>query len=803
MWENETLKVPEILPLLPVRDMVMYPAVTLPLFLGREMSINAVEKSLSQDRLIVVAAQKDLTDEDPLPAKIYSMGVVSQIMRMLRLPDGRIKILIQGLKKAQIEEYVQERPTFLVRIKPVEEPLITEITLEIEALMRYIREEMEKVVSMGRLVPSDVLLVLDTIDEPGKFADVACANLGLQVDKAQELLEIVDPIERLRKLSEIVGKEIELLNMQAKILSQAKDEMTKSQREYFLREQMKAIRSELGETDERDEEVKDLRKKIKKAKMPREVEKEAKKQVERLEMMHPDAIESNMLKTYVECLVELPWSTSTKDNIDIKKVKAILDEDHYGLEKVKERILEFLSVIKLKGEMKGPILCFVGPPGVGKTSLGRSIARALGRSFQRISLGGMKDEAEIRGHRRTYVGAMPGRIMQGLKQGGTNNPVFMLDEVDKIGMDFRGDPASALLEVLDPEQNVAFSDHYLNVPFDLSKVMFITTANQVDTIPAALHDRMETITIPGYTEQEKLLIAKRHLVSKQIRENGLKKGALRFTDKAIEKIITAYTREAGLRNLEREIASVARKVARKIAEGIDRKVSATPKNLRSFLGQPKFLAENTLPEDMVGIVCGLAWTEAGGDLLFIEASARKGKKELLLTGNMGNVMKESAQAALSYIKARSDALGIDDGVFDQLELHIHVPQGAIPKDGPSAGITMAAAMVSTLTRMPVDKKVAMTGEITLTGRVLPVGGLKEKTLAALRAGIGRVIIPEGNKNEVEEMPSYVKRRLEFLPVKTMEDVITILFQIAPKKNKEKKQPKRGVSRERGLLLRKA
>ena len=803
MWENETLKVPEILPLLPVRDMVMYPAVTLPLFLGREMSINAVEKSLSQDRLIVVAAQKDLTDEDPLPAKIYSMGVVSQIMRMLRLPDGRIKILIQGLKKAQIEEYVQERPTFLVRIKPVEEPLITEITLEIEALMRYIREEMEKVVSMGRLVPSDVLLVLDTIDEPGKFADVACANLGLQVDKAQELLEIVDPIERLRKLSEIVGKEIELLNMQAKILSQAKDEMTKSQREYFLREQMKAIRSELGETDERDEDVKDLRKKIKKAKMPREVEKEAKKQVERLEMMHPDAIESSMLKTYIECLVELPWSTSTKDNIDIKKVKAILDEDHYGLEKVKERILEFLSVIKLKGEMKGPILCFVGPPGVGKTSLGRSIARALGRSFQRISLGGMKDEAEIRGHRRTYVGAMPGRIMQGLKQGGTNNPVFMLDEVDKIGMDFRGDPASALLEVLDPEQNVAFSDHYLNVPFDLSKVMFITTANQVDTIPAALHDRMETIGISGYTEREKLLIAKRHLVSKQIRENGLKKGALRFTDKAIEKIITSYTREAGLRNLEREIASVARKVARKIAEGLDRNISATPKNLRSLLGRPKFLAENTLPEDMVGIVCGLAWTEAGGDLLFIEASARKGKKELILTGNMGNVMKESAQAALSCIKARSDALGIDDAVFDQLELHIHVPQGAIPKDGPSAGITMAAAMVSTLTRMPVDKKVAMTGEITLTGRVLPIGGLKEKTLAALRAGIGRVIIPEANKNEVEEMPSYVKRRLEFLPVKTMEDVITILFQIAPKKNRKKKQPKRGVSRERGLLLRKA
>jgi ATP-dependent Lon protease len=803
MMEDETLKVPEILPLLPVRDMVMYPSVTLPLFLGRETSINAVEKSLSQDRLIIVAAQKDLTDEDPLPDRIYSMGVVSQVMRMLRLPDGRIKILIQGLKKAQILEYVQETPTFLVRVKAIEEPLITEITLETEALMRYIREEMEKVVSMGRMVPSDVLLVLDTIDEPGRFADIACANLGLQVDKAQELLEVVDPIQRLRKLSEIIGKEIELLNMQAKILSQAKDEMTKSQREYFLREQMKAIRSELGETDERDDDVKDLRKKIKKAKMPREVEKEAKKQVERLEMMHPDAIESNMLRTYIEWLVELPWSTSTKDNIDIRKVKAILDEDHYNLEKVKERILEFLSVIKLKGEMKGPILCFVGPPGVGKTSLGRSIARALGRRFHRISLGGMKDEAEIRGHRRTYVGAMPGRIMQGLKQGGTNNPVFMLDEVDKIGMDFRGDPASALLEVLDPEQNVAFSDHYLNVPFDLSKVMFITTANQVDTIPAALHDRMETIAIPGYTEREKLLIAKRHLIPKQINENGLKKDRISFTDKGMERIISEYTREAGLRNLEREIASVARKVARKIAEGVDRKVTVTPRNLHTLLGQPKFLPENALAEDMVGVVCGLAWTEAGGDILLIEASVRKGKKDLILTGNMGNVMKESAQAALSYIKARSDTLGIDDAIFDNLELHIHVPQGAIPKDGPSAGITMATAMVSALTKKPVDRKLAMTGEITLTGRVLPIGGLKEKVLAALRAGISRVIIPEGNAKELEEMPPYVKRRIEFLPAKDMEDVITIMFRSGREKAEVRRRPKKRVGRERGLVLREA
>ncbi len=797
MMEDEILNVPEVLPLLPVRDIVMFPAVTLPLFLGREMSINAVEKSLSKDRLVMVAAQKDLTDEDPLPGRIYSVGVVCQIMRMLRLPDGRIKILIQGIRKARIKEYVQESPTFQVRIEAIEEPLITEITLEIEALMRYIKEEMEKVVSMGRLVPSDVLLVLDTIDEPGKFADVASANLGLQADKAQELLEIVDPIQRLRKLSEIIGKEIELLNMQAKILSQAKDEMTKSQREYFLREQMKAIRSELGETDERDDEVKDLRKKIKKARMPREVEKEAKKQVERLEMMHPDAIESNMLRTYIEWLVELPWSNSTKDNIDIKKVKKILDEDHYNLEKVKERILEFLSVIKLKGEMKGPILCFVGPPGVGKTSLGRSIARALGRSFLRISLGGMKDEAEIRGHRRTYVGAMPGRIIQGLRHGGTNNPVFMLDEVDKIGTDFRGDPASALLEVLDPEQNCAFSDHYLNVPFDLSKVMFITTANQVDTIPAALEDRMETINIAGYTEREKLLIAKRHLIPKQLKENGLTKGAVTFTDKAMERVIHEYTREAGLRNLEREIAAVARKVARKLAEGKNKRITITPRNLHNFLGQPKYMWDSTMAEDTIGVACGLAWTEVGGDLLLVEVSSRKGKKDLLLTGNMGNVMKESAQAALSYIKAKAGALGIDGTIFDDLELHIHVPQGAIPKDGPSAGITMAVAMASALKKRPIDRKLAMTGEITLTGRVLAIGGLKEKTLAALRAGIERVIIPAANAKEVEEMPAYVKRKIKFLPVKDMDEVMNILFKGTAKKGT---RPKRGLGRERSLVL---
>jgi len=775
MLEEETIKIPEVLPLLPVRDMVMYPSVVLPLFVGREMSINAVEKALSKDRLILVAAQKDLTDEDPLPERIYSVGVVSQIMRMLRLPDGRVKILIQGLKKAKVKEYIQETPTFLVSLEVIEEPVITEITLEIEALMRYVKEEMERVVSMGRMVPPDILIVLDTIDEPGKLADIAAANLGLNVEKAQEILEIIDPVERLKKLSEILGKEIELLNMQAKILSQAKEEMTKSQRDYFLREQMKAIKNELGEGDEKSEEIADLEKRIKKAKMPKEVEKEAKKQLERLDLMHPDAVEFSMLRTYLEWLVELPWSISTKDNLDIKLAKKVLDEDHYNLEKVKERILEFLSVLKLKGEMKGPILCFVGPPGVGKTSLGKSIARALGRKFARISLGGMKDEAEIRGHRRTYVGAMPGRIIQCIRQAGSNNPVFMMDEIDKIGTDFRGDPASALLEVLDPEQNHSFSDHYLNVPFNLSKVMFITTANRIDTIPSALRDRMEIINIEGYTEKDKLIIAKKYLIPKQLKENGIKTKYLIFTDDGIEKIIQEYTKEAGLRNLEREIAKIARKVARKIAEGEKSKTIITPENLHNFLGVPKYLPEGNLENDMVGIATGLAWTEFGGDVLYVEASCRKGKKDLILTGNMGDVMKESAQAAMTYIKSNAEKLSIEDNIFNELEMHIHVPQGAIPKDGPSAGITMAVAMISAITKRPVPRKIAMTGEITLTGRILPIGGLKEKALAALRMKMETVIIPNENVRELEEIPSYVKENLNFVAVKNMNEVIDLIF----------------------------
>lgn len=777
MVENELISIPRQIPLLPVRDMVMYPSVVFPLFVGRDSSIAAVEKALSRDRLILVVAQKDFSDENPLPERIYSVGVVSQIMRMLRLPDGRVKILIQGVKKARIVNYVQESPAYIVEIEPIEEPLITEITLEVEALVRSVKEQMEKIVSMGRMVTPDILMVIDTIDEPGRLADICAANLGLTVDKAQEILEIVDPVTRLRKLSEILGKEIELLNMQAKILSQAKEEMTKSQREYFLREQMKAIKSELGEIDDRVEEIETLRKRIKKAKMPKEVEKEAIRQLERLDSMHPDAIESSMLRNYIEWLIELPWSISTKDNIDIKRAERILNEDHYGLEKVKERILEFLSVIKLKGQIKGPILCFVGPPGVGKTSLGKSIARALGRKFSRMSLGGLKDEAEIRGHRRTYVGAMPGRIIQCIKQAGSNNPVFMMDEIDKIGTDFRGDPASALLEVLDPEQNHAFSDHYLNVPFDLSKVMFITTANRVDTIPPALRDRLEIINIPGYTEKEKLEIAKRYLIPKQLIENGVKPKYVEFRDKAILKIIQEYTREAGVRNLEREIASVIRKVARRIAEGDKRKVVITAKNLHKFLGPPKYLPEEELKQDMPGIVCGLAWTELGGEIMYVEVMWRKGKKDLTLTGNMGDVMKESAQAALTYIKSRADKLGIESEIFDNLEMHVHVPQGAIPKDGPSAGITIATAMISALLGRPVDRKIAMTGEITLTGRILPIGGLKEKALAALRAKIKKVLIPKENMKELPEIPGYVRKRIEFIPVSSMDEILEIVFGI--------------------------
>ncbi|OGQ03991.1 MAG: endopeptidase La [Deltaproteobacteria bacterium RBG_19FT_COMBO_46_12] len=786
--EKDLLSLPETIPLLPVRDFVVFPYMVLPLFVSREKSIKSLEEALSKDRLIFLVAQKKVSEEDPSPNDLYRVGTVGVVMKMLKLPDGKVKILVQGLSKASIKETLQTTPYLLVKVENIKDPFITEITLETEALMRNVREQLERIVSYGKLLSPDLMFILESVDDPGRLADLVASNLDLTVEKAQEILEILDPIERLKTLNELLGKEVQVLTMQAKIQSQAKEEITKTQREYFLREQMRAIRSELGEMDERTEEIKSFRQKIKKAKMPKEVEKEARQELERLDQMHPDAIEASMVRTYLNWLVDMPWSITTADSLDLHQAKKVLEEDHYNLEKVKERILEYLSVHKLKKKMKGPILCFIGPPGVGKTSLGRSIARALGRKFVRISLGGIRDEAEIRGHRRTYVGALPGRIIQSIKQSGTNNPVFMMDEVDKIGVDFRGDPASALLEVLDPEQNHAFSDHYLNVPFDLSQVMFITTGNLTDPIPSALKDRMEVISLPGYTDLEKLKIARTFLLPRQMEENGIDSKKLEISDKAILLLISQYTQEAGLRNLERELASICRKVARRVAEDLSvpasigtgirgqakkEKTKINTKNLHHFLGPPPYLPNEEQKRNEVGLATGLAWTETGGEILHIEASTTPGKGSLILTGHLGDVMKESAQAALTYARSKGKAYRINPNTLNNKEIHIHVPAGAIPKDGPSAGITMAVAIFSALTGIPAKKDVAMTGEITLRGRVLPVGGLKEKALAALRNKIKVVIIPYLNKKDFIDLPPYIRKKIDFIPVRHMDEVLKI------------------------------
>jgi ATP-dependent Lon protease len=771
--EKNLFAPPEMLPLLPVRDIIIFPYMVLPLFVSREKSIKALEEALSQDRLIFLVGQKNLSEEDPSMKDLYRVGTVALVMKMLKLPDGKIKILVQGLSKASVKETLQTSPYFLVKVENIKDPYITEITLETEALMRNVREQLERIVSYGKFLSPDLMFVIESVDDPGRLADLVASNLDLTIEKAQEILEIVDPIERLKVLSEVLGKEVQVLAMQAKIQSQAKDEITKTQREYYLREQMRAIRTELGEVDEHIEEFKGLRQKIRKAKMPQEVQKEAFRELDRLEEMHPDAAEASMVRTYLDWLVEMPWSKSTIDNLDLGKAKRVLEEDHYDLEKVKERILEYLAVRKLKKKMKGPILCFVGPPGVGKTSLGKSIARALGRRFVRISLGGIRDEAEIRGHRRTYVGALPGRIIQSIKQSGSNNPVFMMDEVDKIGVDFRGDPASALLEVLDPEQNNAFSDHYLNVPFDLSRVMFITTGNLTDPIPSALKDRMEVIDLPGYTDIEKLKIARTFLFPRQKEENGISPEVLQISDKAILQIISGYTQEAGLRNLERELASICRKVARKVAEGENGMIRIHTRNLQHFLGPPAFLPDEEQEQNEVGVATGLAWTETGGEILHVEALTTQGKGSLILTGHLGEVMKESAQAALTYARSKGKAYQIKPSVYNNKEIHIHVPAGAIPKDGPSAGITMAVALISALTGVPVKRDVAMTGEITLRGHILPVGGLKEKALAALRNHIKKVVIPYQNKKDLIDLPHYIRKKVNFLLVKHMDEVLRI------------------------------
>ncbi len=777
--ENEELKIPDILPLLPVRDVVVYPYMILPLFVGREISIAAVDHALAGDRLIFLATQKDVGDEEPAPEAIYSFGTVAMIMRMLKLPDGRVKILVQGLSKGRITEYVESKPYYSVRIERISEPVIPEHTLETEALIRTVKEQLTKIITLGKALTPEVMVIVENMQEPGSLADLISSNIGLKVEESQGLLEIIDPLERLKRVNEMLNKEYELLNMQARIQSAAKEEMGKSQREYFLREQLRAIQQELGETDSRAEEFMELRKAVENSKMPPAVEKEALKQLGRLEQMHPDAAESGMLRTYLDWLVELPWSKSSKDLLDIKRAKEILDEDHFDLEKIKERILEFLAVRKLKKKMKGPILCFVGPPGVGKTSLGKSIARAMGRKFVRISLGGVRDEAEIRGHRRTYVGALPGRILQGLKQADTNNPVFMLDEVDKIGADFRGDPSSALLEVLDPEQNYTFSDHYVNLPFNLSNVMFIATANHIDTVPGPLQDRMEVINLSGYTEEEKLQIARRYLVPRQIKENGISEKYLTISDEAIKTVIGKYTREAGLRNLEREIGSIFRKVARRIAEGEKRNFVINAASVARFLGPPRFIREEEMERNEIGVATGLAWTPVGGEVLFVEATVMKGKGGLNLTGQLGDVMKESVQAALSYIRSKETELGLSDDFYHAMEIHVHVPAGAIPKDGPSAGVTMATALVSALTRIPVKKDVAMTGEITLRGKVLPIGGLKEKMLAAIRMGIKTIIIPELNKKDLADIPRHILKKIRIVTAKEIDDVLKVALERFP------------------------
>ncbi|MFQ5701609.1 MAG: endopeptidase La [Acidobacteriota bacterium] len=769
------LVVPDRLPVLPLRDLVVYPFIIVPLSVSRERSIAAVDHSLAGNRMILLCAQRDKKVEEPGAEDLYSVGTVAVIMRMLKLPDSRIRVLVQGVARARIKDLNFSGTFHEAGIEKIVERDV-DPDLEQEALMRAVKKTMERSVSLGKTISSEVMVVASNLESPGRLADLAASNLEMEIDDAQGVLEIIDPVERLARVHELLNKEIHLLTMQQEINTHAREEIDRSQREFFLRQQMKAIQSELGEGNELAEEVALYREKIAKAGMPEKVLEEVERQLGRLERMQPDGAETATVRNYLDWMVETPWSVQTHDNLDIAGAAAILDEDHFGLEKVKERILEYLSVRKLNKDMKGPILCFVGPPGVGKTSLGRSIARAMGREFVRISLGGVRDEAEIRDHRRTYVGALPGRIIQGMHQAESINPVFMLDEVDKLGADYRGDPSSALLEVLDPEQNNTFRDHYLGVPYDLSHVLFIATANQLEPIQAAFLDRMEVIRLSGYTEEEKVSIAKRHIIPKQIRENGLKPAQIEFSDQGISRVISRYTREAGLRNLERELASICRKVARKVAEDdLPDTARITAKNVDKYLGAPRILPEESLKVDRVGVATGLAWTASGGDILFVEATTMKGKGVLTLTGQLGDVMKESATAALSYARARAEALGIADGFFATHDIHVHVPEGAIPKDGPSAGITMAVALISAISSRPVRRDVAMTGEITLRGQVLPVGGLKEKILAARRAGLQAVILPGPCRRNLEEIPASLRKRIKFHFVEEVEEVFDLAF----------------------------
>lgn len=772
--EKISADVPPVLPVLAVRDVVVFNYMILPLFIGREKSVKAVENAIANGRKLLVCAQKEESIEDPGPDDIYKTGTVVHVMRVLKMPDSRIKILVQGISRAQIVNFIQTEPFIQARVESLEEISSPQDT-SLEALLRSVREQSEKVLNLRGIASPDIMGVLQNVDDPGRLADLIAANLRIKMDQAQRILETGDTYARLQIVNEFLRHELEVATVQAKIQGAAREGMDKAQKEYFLREQLKAIHQELGDGGDENDDIEGLKKALEEAGLPKEAKKEADKQLRRLLSMHADSSEASVARSYLEWLADLPWKKMSRDRMDIKRAKMILDEDHCGLEKVKDRILEFLSVRKLNPQSKGSILCFSGPPGVGKTSLGKSIARAMGRKFQRLSLGGMHDEAEIRGHRRTYIGSMPGRIIQALKQAGTRNPVIVLDEVDKIGADFRGDPASALLEVLDPEQNNTFSDHYLNLPFDLSKVMFICTANHLEPIPAALKDRMEIISIPGYMLQEKVKIAREHLLPKQIEDVGLKPDDVEMSDEVISKIAREYTREAGVRNLERELGSVVRKLARKRAEGHSQGFKVMDKDLHSLLGVPRFLESEQDRELMPGMALGLAWTPVGGEVLNVEANVFKGRGKIQLTGQLGDVMKESAQAALSYLRSRAEHLGLDPSFASRMDIHVHVPEGATPKDGPSAGITLTTALISALSGKKVRADLCMTGEITLQGRVLPVGGIKEKILAGVARGLKHVIIPMQNSKDLEEIPEDLRNKIEIHPVRHYDEVFSLAF----------------------------
>jgi ATP-dependent Lon protease len=758
------------IPLLPLRELVVFPQQVVPLFVGREKSVRAIDESQRESKYILLSAQKDARTSNPGQKDIYTIGTLGEVVQLIRLADGPIKVLVEGKCRARIKRFVREDDFMLVDVEEL--PSNFEVTTELKALMRSVNVTFENYVKLGKKVNPEMIMQVNAIEDPSRLADTIVVQLNIKLEDKQEILETIEPQERLEKVLGHMKSEIEILQVEKRIRSRVKKQMEKTQKEYYLNEQMRAIQKELGEKDDFRNEIQELEDKFKAKDMPEEARDKTEKEIRKLKMMSPMSAEATVVRNYIDWMLALPWNEVSKDEIDIPVARQVLEDDHYGLEKVKERILEYLAVQKLVGKMRGPILCLVGPPGVGKTSLGKSIARSTGRKFVRVALGGVRDEAEIRGHRRTYIGALPGKVIQSLKKAGTSNPVFLLDEVDKMSTDFRGDPSSALLEVLDPEQNDSFNDHYLDCDYDLSKVMFITTANSLHTIPQPLLDRMEILRLSGYTELEKVAICRKYLIEKQLQENGLKLENVKVGDEVFSELVQRYTREAGVRNLERMIATLCRKAAVEVVEkGTSHVVEFTRENLARYLGQPKFRVGKSEDNDQIGLTTGLAWTDKGGELLVIETTILPGRGRLQITGKLGEVMQESARAALSYVRSRAGMLGLPRYFYDKIDVHVHVPEGAIPKDGPSAGITMACSMVSALTGIPVDRHIAMTGEITLRGNVLPIGGLKEKALAAHRGGIRRVMLPKENETDIEEIPYQVRNELELIPVSHVDEVL--------------------------------